>query len=460
MHGILRCHVAAMILALTVTLAQAQTANVSDISTIKPVMGIPAYRDGRLTDQTMTLINKRLKVEDGRELHKWISGLCKAAGANLPATVKFEGKDLLSALLLPIEIESDFRNPPADAAVFVLAKMSILFTDEKLDPSVSARLLRRLESLDEKTINLWQAALQKATDAKVNRLFTVGVLLPVDQLYTNNTYSPEKAEKYLSRLKQVPSRSVKHWQQNLDQFGGSVVDAAMNIARLDVFFPSEQFNDEAFAKSTVKTNITAPASTTTPAIQADTTPPGPRSTSSQQKPTTLLVRVPADAQLELEGVRTNEKGEVRRFRIPELQFGREFSYRLKASWKEDGSERTVDRKVPLRAGEPAEIDLRRPTGWPRHNGELAGSQEVRVKNPNSFKVTVGLRSDGRGKDFTISDNSMNSVFVPNGKYEIYFQYSTDHDGLYQGDSFTLSNNGVEIQIVKVVNGNYGIKKVN
>ena len=39
------------------------------------------------------------------------------------------------------------------------------------------------------------------------------------------------------------------------------------------------------------------------------------------------------------------------------------------------------------------------------------------------------------------------------------RYSSDPEGLYQGDSFTLSNNGVDIQIVKVVNGNYGIRKV-
>jgi hypothetical protein len=31
--------------------------------------------------------------------------------------------------------------------------------------------------------------------------------------------------------------------------------------------------------------------------------------------------------------------------------------------------------------------------------------------------------------------------------------------IYQGDDFTLNDNGVEIQIVKAVNGNYGIRKV-
>ena len=85
--------------------------------------------------------------------------------------------------------------------------------------------------------------------------------------------------------------------------------------------------------------------------------------------------------------------------------------------------------------------------------------EVRVKNPNDFKVRVGLRSGGMGKDFLVDANASQSVRVPNGRYAIYFHYSTDPEGLYQGDSFTLNDNGVEIQIVKVVNGNYGIRKV-
>ncbi len=97
--------------------------------------------------------------------------------------------------------------------------------------------------------------------------------------------------------------------------------------------------------------------------------------------------------------------------------------------------------------------------WPGMAGALSGAMEVRVKNPNDFQVKVGLRSGGKGKDFTVGANKAQSVSVPNGRYDIYFQYSTDPDGLYQGDSFTLNDSGVEIQIVKVVNGNYGIKKI-
>jgi len=101
----------------------------------------------------------------------------------------------------------------------------------------------------------------------------------------------------------------------------------------------------------------------------------------------------------------------------------------------------------------------KPRNWPKYSEELRGGMEVRVKNPNEFKVRVGLRSEGNGRDFTVGPNATESVRVPNGRYDMYFQYSSDPDGLYQGDSFTLKDNGVEIQIVKVVNGNYGIRKV-
>ena len=100
-----------------------------------------------------------------------------------------------------------------------------------------------------------------------------------------------------------------------------------------------------------------------------------------------------------------------------------------------------------------------PANWPRFSTELTGLHEVRVKNPNDFKVRVGLRSGGKGKDFVVSPNGTESVNVPNGHYDIYFNYSTDPGGLYQGDSFTLEDNGVQITITKVVNGNYGIRKV-
>ena len=100
-----------------------------------------------------------------------------------------------------------------------------------------------------------------------------------------------------------------------------------------------------------------------------------------------------------------------------------------------------------------------PPNWPKASDDIAGQMEVRVKNPNDFQVRVGVRSGDKGKDLVVGANGVESVRVPNGRYDIYFQYSTDSEGLYQGDSFTLKDNGVQITITKVVNGNYGIRKV-
>ena len=100
-----------------------------------------------------------------------------------------------------------------------------------------------------------------------------------------------------------------------------------------------------------------------------------------------------------------------------------------------------------------------PPGWPQCSAALAGRVQVRITNPNTFRVRVGLRCNGNGLNFIVSANSARSAFVPNGHYDIYFQYSKEPLGLYKGDSFELNNRGVEIQIVQVVNGNYGIRKV-
>ena len=96
---------------------------------------------------------------------------------------------------------------------------------------------------------------------------------------------------------------------------------------------------------------------------------------------------------------------------------------------------------------------------PAFSEELQGSNPVRVKNPNSFAVSTGIRSGQKGVNFDVGANGEQTVYVPDGRYDIYFVYSDKPDALFQGDSFTLNNDGVEIQIVKVVNGNYNIRQV-
>ena len=85
----------------------------------------------------------------------------------------------------------------------------------------------------------------------------------------------------------------------------------------------------------------------------------------------------------------------------------------------------------------------------------SGPNPVRINNPNDFDVWVGLRAGKKGRDFLVQAKSVDSILVPDGKYEVFFYYL---DNLYTGDSISLTRNGVEIRIVSERNGNYAIRR--
>ena len=74
---------------------------------------------------------------------------------------------------------------------------------------------------------------------------------------------------------------------------------------------------------------------------------------------TLEVRLPTDAVLEIEGVRTRPTGEVRRFVSPPLEVGKRYTYTLKATWREGPKQVVRERAVPVVAGQEVVVDLRK-----------------------------------------------------------------------------------------------------
>ena len=117
------------------------------------------------------------------------------------------------------------------------------------------------------------------------------------------------------------------------------------------------------------------------------------------------------------------------------------------------------RRVREAPASTTDVQERRGDLLPPFSATLSGRNEVRIRNPNDFAVAVGVRSGRRGLDSKVPANGVMSMYVPDGAYEIYFVYSNRPDALFQGDKFTLSGNGIEISIVKVVNGNYQIRQV-
>jgi len=115
--------------------------------------------------------------------------------------------------------------------------------------------------------------------------------------------------------------------------------------------------------------------------------------------------------------------------------------------------------IDVQAPAVGAADARSTPQWPRLARDVAGPNPLRVTNPNRDSVKVALRCGANGKDFSVAAHDSTTVYVRDAGYDIYFQYSDDPDALYQGDSFTLSGHGAEIQLIKVVDGNYGIRRV-
>src|SRR5262249_19052718 len=77
----------------------------------------------------------------------------------------------------------------------------------------------------------------------------------------------------------------------------------------------------------------------------------------EKKPAILILRVPADAKLEMDGVRSRQTGEVREFLSPPLAPGT-YTYTIKVILNSGGAESTRMRQVKVEAGKEVEVDLR------------------------------------------------------------------------------------------------------
>jgi uncharacterized protein (TIGR03000 family) len=70
--------------------------------------------------------------------------------------------------------------------------------------------------------------------------------------------------------------------------------------------------------------------------------------------------VPADAKLWFDGAATRQSGAVREFESPQLKPGKEYTYDVKAQWRDaDGKEVTRTRRVDVRANANVTVDFTR-----------------------------------------------------------------------------------------------------
>jgi uncharacterized protein (TIGR03000 family) len=75
---------------------------------------------------------------------------------------------------------------------------------------------------------------------------------------------------------------------------------------------------------------------------------------------TLIVTLPADAKLSVDGYATTSTSSVRRFITPSLDAGRDYYYTLKAEVMNEGKTEVITKRVVVRSGEVTQTTLSLP----------------------------------------------------------------------------------------------------
>lgn len=89
----------------------------------------------------------------------------------------------------------------------------------------------------------------------------------------------------------------------------------------------------------------------------------------------------------------------------------------------------------------------------------AVSNTFRVSNPNEYDAAVSLRSDSQNTNLNVKAHSAASVQLPDGTYQIFFQFSDQPGQRFQGDDVSLQGNIAELKLVHSVDGNYGLRQI-
>jgi len=86
---------------------------------------------------------------------------------------------------------------------------------------------------------------------------------------------------------------------------------------------------------------------------------GPRAAADEQNPAaaTIVVRLPADAQLTFDGQATQSKSALRRFVTPPIEPNKRHTYTVQARWQRGPTTVTVEKVVPVQAGQETMVNL-------------------------------------------------------------------------------------------------------
>jgi hypothetical protein len=207
------------------------------LGTIPPPGGVPLPLGRPGTPITVDYLNKakeRLEAAPAEDLDKWAAELERIMGE------KLEGE------LAPLACRTYF-----------VTRMSVAFDGLKWDAKAADGLLQRARTLPASEAKAWKVAFEALLKKEIGQTATTNhdggpayavplVLIPVEALHEGQKYSAERGKKYRARLKQLTAEDVSLWNDRVDEFGGTALDAAVNIILLDDYFDKEKFQRDKF----------------------------------------------------------------------------------------------------------------------------------------------------------------------------------------------------------------------
>ena len=209
-----------------------------DLSKIQPPGGVPLdFRPGKpVTVDAVERARKRLESVPAEDLEKWVVELERIIDTKL--------KDGLPSARQVCRTD------------FVI-HLSVAFNDLQWNAKAADKLFRRAQTMPAAEAKAWKQAFEALLKKKIGQtdteVFDGGpawavplVLIPVDALHEGQEYSARRGKKYRARLKQLTAEDVSLWQEKVDAFGGTKLDAAVNIILLDDFFDKESFQRDEF----------------------------------------------------------------------------------------------------------------------------------------------------------------------------------------------------------------------
>jgi hypothetical protein len=197
----------------------------NDLGKIRPPGGVPVFPSGsEITVQAGDAARQRLEAAPAEDLDKWVAELERITDTTLNTWLEKQG------------CRTEF-----------VSRMSVAFDRLKWKAKSADILFRRAQTIPPSEAKVWKEAFETLLNDKIKPAYMVPlVLIPVDALYEGQKYSAERAKKYLGRLKQLTADDVSLWKNKVDEFGGTRLDAAMNIILLDDYFDKEEFHRDKF----------------------------------------------------------------------------------------------------------------------------------------------------------------------------------------------------------------------